>query len=481
MWASSKMSVATVNQSGTVVAIAEGTSTITATAGGKMGSCVVTVSKGVVDVSSINLDKTSASLKVGETVTLTATVKPDDATNKTVTWSTSDASVATVSDGVVTAIKLGAATITAKAGDKEATCAITVEPTPVTAITLDRTSATLRVGETVTLTATVKPDDATDKAVTWSTSDASIATVSEGVVTAVKIGAAIITAKAGDKEAPCAINIEATPVSSVTLDKTDVSLKVGETVTLTATVKPDDATDKTVTWSTSDASVAIVSGGVVTAVKLGNATIRAMAGDKEATCAITVEVTPVTSVTLDKESLTLLVENTATLKATILPDDATDKTVIWESSDTSIATVEDGVVRGISPGAVIITATSGNLSASCNVSVFKDAADGVFAKYYGGSYFSLDGMLQPGSKLNFGVVNYSTETIRVVSASLTDSRDGVVSYQYSIETDIVSGSSAAWTMTIGGIALYAPIARFEYIFRDKTYTCEAQFIATSIF
>lgn len=127
IWASSKQSVASVDQSGKVVAIAEGTSTITATVGGKMGSCVVTVSKRFVDVSSINLDKTSASLKVGEKVTLTATVKPDDATDKTVTWSTSDASVVAVSDGVVTAKMAGTATITAKAGDKEATCAITVE------------------------------------------------------------------------------------------------------------------------------------------------------------------------------------------------------------------------------------------------------------------------------------------------------------------------------------------------------------------
>lgn len=127
MWASSKQSVATVNQSGTVVAIAEGTSTITATAGGKIGSCVVTVSKGVVDVSSITLDKTSASLKVGETVSLTVTVKPDDATDKTVTWSTSDESLATVDNGVVTAIKVGSATITAKAGYKEATCIVIIE------------------------------------------------------------------------------------------------------------------------------------------------------------------------------------------------------------------------------------------------------------------------------------------------------------------------------------------------------------------
>ena len=215
MWASSKQSVASVDQTGKVVAIAEGTSTITATAGGKLGSCVVTVSKGVVEVSSINFDKTGVSLKVGETVTLTATVKPDNATDKTVTWSSSDASIATVGNGVVTALKLGTATITAKAGDKEATCAITVEATPVTSVTLDKTNASLKVGETETLTATVKPDDATDKTVTWSSSDASIATVENGVVTAKNVGSATITAKAGDNEATCFIIVDA-PIKPLT-------------------------------------------------------------------------------------------------------------------------------------------------------------------------------------------------------------------------------------------------------------------------
>ena len=377
MWASSKQSVASVDQTGKVVSIAEGTSTITATAGGKLGSCVVTVSKGVVEVSSINFDKTGVSLKVGETVTLTATVKPDDATDKTVTWSTSDASVATVSDGVVTAIKLGSATIRAKAGDKEATCVITVEATPVTSVTLDQTSASLKVGETVTLTATVKPDDATDKTVTWSTSDASVATVSDGVVTAIKLGSATIRAKAGDKEATCVITVEATPVTSVTLDQTSASLKVGETVSLTATVKPDDATDKSVTWSSSNTSVATVSStGVVTAKSAGSAiiTVTTKDGSKTATCSVTVKAktVSVTGVSLDYTSLTMTEGETQTLTATISPSNATDKSVTWSSSNTSVATVSSaGVVTAKAAGTVTITVKTndGNKTATCIVTV----------------------------------------------------------------------------------------------------------------
>ena len=208
--------------------------------------------------------------------------------SKTVTWTTSDATVATVSNGVVTAKKLGTATITAKAGDKTATCLISVVATEVSSITLDKSSASLKVGETVTLSATVGPDDATDKTVTWTTSDASIATVKDGCVTALKLGTATITAKAGDKTATCSITVIQTPVTSVTLNKTSASLKVGEAVTLSATVNPSDATDKTVTWTTSDATVATVSNGVVTAKKLGTATITAQAGDKSANCTVKV-------------------------------------------------------------------------------------------------------------------------------------------------------------------------------------------------
>ena len=161
----------------------------------------------LIDVVSISIDKTSIQLKVGETVTLSATVNPSNASDKTVTWSSSDVSIASVDDGIVKALKIGTATIKAKAGDKTATCSITIVPTEVSSITLDNSSASLKVGETVTLSATVNPSDATDKTVTWTTSDATVATVSNGVVTAKKLGTATITAKAGDKSANCTVKV----------------------------------------------------------------------------------------------------------------------------------------------------------------------------------------------------------------------------------------------------------------------------------
>ena len=250
----------------------------------------------VVAVSSVSLDKTSVSLNVGESVTLGATVKPDNATNKTVTWSSSSSSVASVdASGKVSAVAEGTATITAKAGDKTATCSVTVtkKVVAVESVTLDKSSLELNEGETATLTATVKPDNASDKTVTWSSSKTSVATVdANGKVTAVAEGNATITAKAGNKSATCSVTVtkNVVAVESITLDKSSLELNEGETATLVATVKPDNATNKTVTWSSSRTSVATVdANGKVTAVAEGTATITAKAGDKTATCTVTVK------------------------------------------------------------------------------------------------------------------------------------------------------------------------------------------------
>ena len=172
------------------------------------------------------------------------------------------------------------------------------DPIVVTGITIDKTIATVEEGATVTLTATVTPGNATDKTVTWSTSNETIATVSGGVVTGVKAGEVTITAKAGDKSATCTVTVTAKQstedpddpiaVEGITLDKTTATVEEGATVTLTATVTPENATDKTVTWSTSNEAIATVSGGVVTGVKAGEVTITAKAGDKSATCTVTV-------------------------------------------------------------------------------------------------------------------------------------------------------------------------------------------------
>ena len=152
----------------------------------------------LIEVTSITLSQTSVTLSSGESVSLTATIAPENATNKTITWSSSNTSVATVSNGKVTAVAVGKATITAKIGNVKAECSVTVNPIEVTSITLSQTSVTLSSGESFTLTATIAPENATNKTITWSSSNTSVATVSNGIVTAVSVGKATITAKASN-------------------------------------------------------------------------------------------------------------------------------------------------------------------------------------------------------------------------------------------------------------------------------------------
>ena len=477
-WASSKQSVATITNSGLVSAIAEGQSTITASAGGKSATCLVTVSKGVVAVTSVSLNKTELSLTKGQSETLAATVKPDDATDKTVAWASSDSAIATVdASGKVTAVAGGNAVITAKAGNQEAICPVVVS-VPVESVSLNKTELSLEKGNSETLTATITPSDATDKKVDWSSSNTAIATVDvNGKVTAVAGGSATITAKVDEKTATCSITVTV-PVESVSLDKTNLTLEEGASDYLTATINPSDATDKTVSWSSSDSGKATVdSNGKVIAVKEGTAIITVHAGDKKAECSVTVQkkVIDVNEITLDKENATLFVGNTFTLNATVLPNDATDQNVTWTSSNSSVATVENGVVTGVGIGTTVITATAGNKSATCSILVVKDSADGVYARYYGGAMSIINGKIQSGSQLNFGVVNYSSEAIRVVSVQLIDGQTGSGGNVMSLGADIVSGSSSAWTITIGAAGIYEPTARFVYTFRGETYTCEAQY------
>lgn len=215
-WTSSKQSVATVTSSGLVTAIAEGVSTITTSAGGKSASCLISVSTGIVVVSSITLNKTSLELVEGESETLAATVNPHDASDKTVTWDSTNASVASVDNGKINAIKEGTTTITAKAGDKTAECRVSVakKEIAVTSIELNKTILELVEGDSETLIAIVRPDDATNKTVTWSSAQKSVATVDEsGNVCAVAPGETSITAKAGEQYATCVVTVKKNPAN----------------------------------------------------------------------------------------------------------------------------------------------------------------------------------------------------------------------------------------------------------------------------
>ena len=475
-WISSSISIATVTNDGLVAAVAEGKATIKAVAGGKSASCIVTVSKKPVPVSSVTLDKTSLALTKGESDKLTATVNPADATNKTVSWTSSNPSIASVdSKGKVTGTGNGRAIITAKVDDKEATCDVTVT-VPIESISLNKTNLTLDKGQSETLIATVKPDDTTEKTVTWFSADPGVAAVvvTSGKVIAMGGGQTTVSAKVGDKIASCTVTVRV-PVESVILNRTDITLDEGESITLKATVTPKDADDQTVTWSSSDGSIVSVDqDGTVHAIKQGYANILVKAGDKQATCSVTVA-KRVTSITLDKTSLTLLVGETSTLTATVQPDDATNKTITWDSSIPSVATVENGVIKGVSIGETVVKATADFITAICYVSVIVDSPEGVYA-VYDDNYSIVDDMIQPKSELELGLVNYSSETIHVFSVRLIDSQTGAIGHEMALDSDISSCSFASWTVTIGNTGINSPKVQFVYTFKGESYTCETRLV-----
>ncbi|GIM60818.1 hypothetical protein CAPN008_08680 [Capnocytophaga canis] len=387
-WTSANTAIATVDDLGKVTGVASGTVYITATTedSKKTASCKVTVSKKVITVAYVSLDNETITLLEGDTKTLVATVSPTNATNKKITWTTTDKTIATVdANGKVTAITAGVVSITATTedGGKKASCRVTVEKNivAVTNVSIQPESIVLAIGNQRQLSATVSPTNATNKKVTWTSADPSIATVTaSGKVTGVASGTVYITATTedGGKKASCKVTVESViAVTNVSIQPETITLPVGDELQLTATVSPTNATNKKVTWTTANAGIAKVDNhGKVTGVASGTVYITATTedGGKTATCkvSVTTPIIQVTSINIQPGTATVTVGGEQQLTANVLPTNATNKAVTWTSGNTSIATVSSsGKVTGVASGTVYITATTedGSKTATCKVTV----------------------------------------------------------------------------------------------------------------
>ena len=258
-----------------------------------------------VAVTEVRLDKTATTLFEGDTEELMATVMPENATDKGIEWKSDNESVATVSQtGLVTALKDGSATITVITNDGgfSASCEVTVKKKviAVTGVKLSAASMTLREGDKGTLTATVEPANATNKNVEWWTSDLDVVSVtstsggSNGYVEARGAGKATVTVKTEDGEfsASCEITVEKkeVPVTGIALDQSSLLLPVGNTYALKAHVQPSNATDQDIKWGSSNGGVATVDQtGKVTAVAAGTVDILATLAGKFARCTVQVD------------------------------------------------------------------------------------------------------------------------------------------------------------------------------------------------
>lgn len=352
----------------------------------KEGDITYTIEEGVVvnqskdiSVTGVSLNKSSLDLNVNKTAQLVATVKPSDASNKLVTWSSSNASVATVdANGLVTAVGNGIAIITVKTADgsKKATCKVNVT-TPISWIDINITELSLNVGDKEQLVATVEPSTASDKSVKWSSSDTTVVTVdANGLVTAVGNGTAIISVKTIDSGiiAKCTVKVT-TSVENVTLSMTDMLLNVGGMPQqLVVDVMPNTSSNNSVIWNSSNEKVAIVDeDGVVTPLANGTAviTVTALDGNKTASCKVTV-VTPVEGVSLNIQEINLFKGETVQLEATITPCTASNKQIKWFPYESSVAIVdENGLVTAVGDGTATIQVMTvdGTFLASCVVRV----------------------------------------------------------------------------------------------------------------
>lgn len=332
-------------------------------------------------VSSIILNQNAATLAIGNSLQLTASVAPANASNKAVTWESANTDIATVDDnGKVNALKQGSTIITVRSTDGSnisAQCELTVVKL-VDGISINITTATLIEGQSLQLEAIVSPESATNKSVEWSSSNEAVAAVSEdGKVTAISKGLAVITAKSTDGSnisASCTVNVVKL-VNGIILSETDITLNEGETVTITATVTPDLANNKEIVWTSSNESIATVDEyGVITAHLQGKAIITAKSTDGSnisASCAVTV-IKLVTSIYINNTMVGMKIGEQTTLTAYAIPSDATNTHLRWYSEDEGVATVEDGVVTAVGIGTtyICVESTDGsNIVEKCEIEV----------------------------------------------------------------------------------------------------------------
>ena len=397
-WSSSDASVATVSASGGVTAVGAGSATITATVDGVTGSASLTVTSPTppppAAVASVTVALGTSSLVVGGTTAATATLRDAGGTvltGRPVAWSSSDGTVASVSAaGTVSAVGAGTVTVTATSGGVTGSATLSVTPAPpapVAAVSVALGTSSLTTGGTTTATATLRDASGnvlTGRAVTWTSSDAAVATVSAGgQVTAVAPGSATITATSGGVSGSAAVTVAApppAPVASVTVSLGTPTLAVGGTTTATATVRDaagNVLAGRNVAWTVSNGSVASVSGsGAVTALAAGGATITATSGGVSGSASLTV--TPpappsVASITVALGAPTLSVGGTTVAAATLRDAGGnvlTGRPYTWSSSDPTVATVSaGGAVTAVGTGSATITATSGGVTGSASLTV----------------------------------------------------------------------------------------------------------------
>lgn len=371
-WSSNDKEIATVTSTGKVIAVGAGRTIITAkTSNGKKAMCKVTVKEsGPTDVNIIEDDIT---LDMEDEYTLQVTISPVSEADAELTWYSDDEDVVSVDDeGNLFPMNEGSAIITVETvnGLTDAcTVTITNGVEKEAWIELSEETLNLTIGDTDKLSVDITPIELDDRKVTWESSNNKVVSVdSKGNIRAIKEGSAVIKASLANGEYDeCFIEVSSDyiEVSNIVIDYDRATLTVGESIHLSITINPANATDQAITWSSSNTALADVDAtGKVKAKAEGSVTITAAWNNKiYASCVVTIKTksVAVSNVSISKKNATIDVNTSITLNASISPDNATDKQISWQSSNTGVATVDaSGTIYGVAKGTTTITAKAVN-------------------------------------------------------------------------------------------------------------------------
>lgn len=387
----------------------------------------------------ITLNRNNVTIGVGYKVNLY--VNNDTSFNPNeVSWYSTNDNVASVSNGVVTTKGVGSTVITASWYNYRATCLIQVinNYVEIKTISLNSSSEELYLNETRKLKVNISPDNATDKNLLYTSSNSQIVSIdSNGNMTGMSQGNAVISVSSSSGNAKASLMVRV--VNTIGLKgisiRNQLTLNEGEGTTLTVSFNPSNATNKKITWKSSNPNVAVVdSSGNVFAKSSGNATIQAISEDNGYVASCQVTVNPVSKelkeITLNKDELTLSVNDEETLTVNFNPSYTDNKDIKWESSDKKIATVSAGVVKGIKPGTVEIKAINEKtkLYAICKVTIVAPSIKGIsFEKerqtVYVGSKTTLKTISDPvGSVLDNAIWSSSDLEIATVEGGVVTAK-----------------------------------------------------------
>ena len=336
-------------------------------------------------VQSISLNATQKELIIGDSFAFTATAMPENATNRNVIWKLVSGDAISLSNtGVIQAKKVGEALVRAEAADGSgvsAECKVVVKPRLVQSISLNTTQKELIVGDAFSLTATLSPENATNRHVIWKlVSGDAISLSNTGVIQAKKVGEALVRVEAADGsgiKAECKVVVKPRLVQAISLNATQKHLIIGDSFTLTATLSPENATNRNVIWKlVSGNAISLSNTGVIQAKKVGEALVRAEAADGSgitAECKVVVKPRLVQTISLNSTKKDLLIGESFALTATAMPENATNRNVVWKLvSGHAISLSNTGVIQAKKVGEALVRAEAADgsgVSAACKVVV----------------------------------------------------------------------------------------------------------------